>query len=322
MSNFSALTISQSHDISPDDVILRTYDNLFRTFYNHAPLIDTNNLAAAYSECKALLQLASKYEAIAVIGPRVDHHLLGFGSRLWKQIAKYPPSYLKLGYLARSRTIFREALIHVVGQWPAGESQLRGQVPQDVIHLIEDKVDEIDEMRQRVEGRLWRLSLTTSRGEKVAPGVAWLDWLVVSLWRQWFAEQTTPAPVGILKDGTRSRSSSAVRDKSSMRGPRGSSSMLSGGVSTAKVYRALGVGGSAYLGHDEVKRFLKLSPELYSRDNLRRAERRLEEMKNLAKDAVQPLTRNFLELDTTREGNSVSYLTCVKVMEGDWPWDD
>src|ERR1700761_3903780 len=203
MSNFSALHISQpQHD--PDDILLRTYENLFRTFYNHAPIIDTNNLAVAYTECKGLLQLAAAYEALPVIGPRVDHHLLGFGSRLWKQIAKYPPSYLKLGYMARSRAIFREALIHVVGQWPAGEAQLRGQVPQEVLHLVEDKVDEIDEMRQRVEGRLWRLTLTTSRGERVAPGVAWLDWLVVSLWRQWVSGDTTPAPGGIPQDSASS----------------------------------------------------------------------------------------------------------------------
>lgn len=74
--------------------------------------------------------------------------------------------------------------------------------------------------------------------------------------------------------------------------------------------------------HDEVKKFLKQSPELYSRENLRRAERRLDEMKNLAKDAVQPLTRNFLEWDGAREGGGVPYLTCVKVLDADWPWDD
>jgi hypothetical protein len=319
MSNFSALHISQpQHD--PDDILLRTYDNLFRAFYNHAPIIDTNNLAVAYTECKALLQLASSYESLHVIGPRVDHHLLGFGSRLWKQIAKYPPSYLKLGYLARSRAIFRESLIHIVGQWPAGESQLRGQVPQEVLHLVEDKVDEIDEMRQRIEGKLWRLTLTTSRGERVAPGVAWLDWLVVSLWRQWFAENTTPAPVGILKDSSSSRSSSAVRGSRSSTSR--SAAPSSGTVNLARVFRLLGTGGSSYLTHDEVKKFLKQSPELYSRENLRRAERRLDEMKNLAKDAVQPLTRNFLEWDGAREGSGVPYLTCVKVLDADWPWDD
>jgi hypothetical protein len=73
---------------------------------------------------------------------------------------------------------------------------------------------------------------------------------------------------------------------------------------------------------------------MYSRDNLKRFERRVDELKNLARDAVKPLTRNFLELDlgsmapppaSGRSGASVpssglGYLTCTKVMEEDYPW--
>jgi hypothetical protein len=223
--------------------------------------------------------------------------------------------------MARSRAIFREALIHVVGQWPMGESQLRGQVPQEVLHLVEDKVDEIEELRQRVESKLWRLTLTTSRGERVSPSVSWVDWLVMSLWRQWFAENTTPAPIGILKDSSHGHS----RTASSARSPRSGNGLppATAQVNIARVYRLLGLGGSAYLNHDEVKRFMKLSPEIYSRDNVRRAERRLDELKNLARDAVQPLTRCFLELDSAKDGDrAVSYLTCVKVVEGEWPWQE
>jgi hypothetical protein len=324
MSNFSSLHIAQPQP-EPEDDVFRTYDNLFRTFYNHAPNLDLTNIAVAYTECKCLLQLSSAYDANKVVGPRIDHHLLRFGSRLWKQIAKYPPSYLKLGYLARSKAIFAESLIHVVGQWPLAESALRGQVPQDVLDLIEDKVDEIDEIRQRVEAKLWRLTLTTSRGERVTPSIAWLDWLVMSLWKQWFAENTTPAVVGILKDSsTNGRPTS--RDPSRSNNPRGSGSVSSAAptsapLNVARVFRLVNLGGSAYLGHEDVKRFMKLSPELYSRDNMRKAERRLDEMKNLARDAVRPLTRSFLELDLARDGG-VPYFTCVRVLDGEWPWDE
>lgn len=316
MSNFSALH-STSHPPDPADEVLHTYDNLFRIFYNHEPILDKTNIAVAYTQCKVLLQLAASYEALTVIGSRIDHHLLRFGSRLWKQIAKYPPSYLKLGYLARSRAIFAEALIHVVGQWPSAESALRGQVPPEVLDLVEDKVDEVEEQRQKVDSKLWRLTLTTSRGERVAPGVSWLDWLVMSLWRQWFAENTTPTPTSILKDSAngQSRPGSGIRESRSSR----SSAAPTSQVNLNRVFHLLGQGGQSYLNHDEVKKFLKLSPELYSRDNLRRAERRLEEVKNLARDTVQPLTRNFLELDTTRDGG-VPYLTCVRVTEQELPW--
>jgi hypothetical protein len=392
---------------------MRTYNNLFLIFYNHAPVIDTANIATAYAQCKSLLQLASSYEALGVAGPRVDHHLLRFGARLWRQIAKYPPSYLKLGYLARSRAVFNEALVHVVGAWPAGEAQLRGHLPQHVLDLVEDKVDDVREMRARVEARLWRLTLTSARGERAAPGTAWLDWLVVALWRDWFAASTTSAPVSILKGGagsrgaSSSRSSSATRDRdrdrdrdrerdrdghrerdrdrdrdrnrshsrtsrhharnpsagsssgattivaapSTVAGPTSAASSSSppaaggGGAAApniARVYRQIGAGGSAYLGRDDLKRLLRQSPELCTRDALRRAERRLDDLKNLARDAVRPLVRDYLELDRGPAGAAgrpraraagagaggavgvrdveLPYLTCVRVLDHEWPW--
>ncbi|OCK78093.1 hypothetical protein K432DRAFT_332690 [Lepidopterella palustris CBS 459.81] len=307
MANFSALNIPQASQ-DPSDDVFRDYDNLFRVFYNYPPSLDPINIANAYVECKSLLQLADMYDALEVIGPRIDHHLLRFQGRLFKQIAKYPPSYLKLGYLARSRVIFSEALIHVVGQWPAGMNQLRGQTPEAVMELIEDKVDELDELKLKVEGKLFRLTLTTSRGERVTPSNNWLDWMAMSLFRQWLAENTTPPPAPILKSPGRSSS----------QGPPPPPPILN----TGRIFRLLGTGGSSYLPHDELKRFLRLNPEQYSRENLRRFERRMDELKNLAKDTAKPLMRNFLELDLGREGGGLPYLTCTKVDERDFPWDE
>ena len=105
MTNFSALNLNdrtqQSVPAEPGDEVLKDYDNLFRTMYQYPPVLDSVNIATAYTECKALLHLADMYDALEIVGTRVDHHLLRFGARLFKQIAKYPPSYLKLGYLAR-----------------------------------------------------------------------------------------------------------------------------------------------------------------------------------------------------------------------------
>lgn len=167
-----------------DENLLRDYDNLFRIFYNHTPALDSVNIADAYIQCKSLLTLADMYDALGVVGPRIDHHLLQFQSRLWKQVAKYPASYLRLGYLARSKVIFSEALIHVVGQWPVSERHLHNIVPGTVLEIIEDKVDELAETIAHAEGRLFRLSLLTPRGERVNPWNGYLDWLVVSYFRQ------------------------------------------------------------------------------------------------------------------------------------------
>lgn len=303
-----------------DSDLLREYDNLFRVFYNYPPVLDGINIADAYVQCKSLLTLADQYDALVVCGPRVDHHLLQFQSRLWKQIAKYPVSYLKLGYLARSKVIFQEALIHVVGQWPAGERSIRSALPELVLEIIEDKVDELEETISRIEGRLFRLNLTNSRGERVTPGTSYLDWLAVSFFRQWLADNTSPAPPPPPPPDRRGGSSSANR--SALSAP-----AVSSLATVGRAYRMLGSPNSAvYLTHDECKRFLKLTPELYSRDNLRRFEKRIDEMKSAARELVRPLMGTGLELELSNPGKDgttsspVGYLTCVRVVERDLPW--
>lgn len=361
-----------SAQLDPADAeLLRDYDNLFRIFYNYAPILDTVNIADAYVQCKSLLTLADQYDALAVVGPRVDHHLLQFQSRLWKQIAKYPISYLRLGYLARSRVIFQEALVHVVGQWPAGERSLRAALPDAVLDVIEDKVDELEEAVARVEARLFRLGLTTARGERVTPQTAYLDWLAVSLFRQWLADNTCPppslsagaplpplllmapppqssAPPGSSRPaGPQRQASRRSFDSGSSTGgdnphhpppprqhnhqlqhqpqsqpPVSSSTGPSALAALGRAYRTLGSPNpAAYLGHDECKRFLKLSPDLYSRDNLRRLEKRLDDIKAAARELVRPLMASSLELDVGT-GQAIGYLTCTVVTDRDLPWDD
>lgn len=342
VSNFSSLNLNERNQPSvpaePGDEVLKDYDNLFRTMYQYNPVLDSVNIATAYTECKALLHLADMYDALEIAGPRIDHHLLRFGGRLFKQIAKYPPSYLKLGYLARSRTIFTEAMVHVVGQWPAAAPQLRGQVETNVMELLEDKVDELRELEERVESKLWRLNLTTSRGERVNPSNDFLSWLAMSLFRQWLAENTTPGTTGILKDSTRpgsnagsqvtrvaSRSSNHVASQRVQPPPPPQPVPLA----TGRIYRILGsTDPTGYLNRDELKRFLKspsgqLGMDFYTRDNLKRFERRIEEIKNLARDVVKPLMRNFLELDLRDFGpGGLGYLTCSRLEERDLPWDE
>lgn len=331
----------------PTNPIVRDYDNLFRLFYNYPPLLNSVNIATAYAECRALLNLADMYDALPVTGPRVDHHLLGFGSRLFKQIAKYPPSYLKLGYLARSRVIFSEALIHVVGQWPAGLPHLRNgpysPLPNSVLDIIEDKVEDLEDLKARIDSKLLRLTLTTSRGERVSPTNAYLDWLAVSLFRQWLVDSTTPPPTPILKNSSAnahaSTSTHGIRSsQSTSHRPTDSTSKTTTTTTTtaappwsaARVYRLIGSSSSqAYLSHEDLKRFLKVHPtpsseSLYTREVLKRFERKMDEIKRLAREIVKPLMRNFLELDLKGseygEGG-LPYLTCTKVDDEDIPWE-
>lgn len=292
------MNLTPSTRPDPGTELLRDYDNMFRIFYNYAPALDDTNIANAYVECKALLTLADMYDCLEVVGPRVDHHLLQFQGRLWKQIAKYPPSYLKLGYLARSKIIFAEACTHVIGQWPLGEAMIRSQLPPDVVLLIEDKAEDLDIMKARVESRLFKLSATVN-GARANPTSNWLEWLAVSLFRQWLAENLHGSPPPPLPNATRSAPPARV--------PEG------------RIFRLLHMGGESYLAHDELKRFLKLQPESYSRDNLRRFEKAMDAVKVQARELVVGLMSNALQMDAA--DGRFAYLTCMGVDEGEWPWE-
>ena len=351
---------AQAHPNPADSDTIREYDNLFRIFYNYPPALDAVNIAEAYLQCKSLLTLADMYDALGVVGPRIDHHLLQFQSRLWKQIAKYPPSYLKLGYLARSKVIFAEALVHVVGQWPSGSSQLRHTVPDTVRDLIEDKVDELTDRRLRAEMKLFKLPLTTSRtGERITPVSNYIDWLALSLFRQWVAENTSPSPPLPLSSATAPRASSrdangnnntTLRSRDTAATKPTPPTMNSG-----TFYRLLATAGSSYLNHDECKRFIRStassldgsgggssstsSGSSSSREALKRLERRMDEIKNLARETVRPLLKNYLELDLAKDvsngggnnsgsgsggtgGGGLGYLTCTRVEEEYFPWEE
>ncbi|KAL8717217.1 MAG: hypothetical protein Q9225_005525, partial [Loekoesia sp. 1 TL-2023] len=303
---------------APDNDLIRDYDNLFRIFYNYPPNLDPLNIAESYIQCKSLLNLADMYDALEVVGPRIDHHLLQFQSRLWKQIAKYPPSYLKLGYLARSKVIFAEALVHVVGQWPSGSNQLRHHVPESVFDLIEDKVEELAEKKIQTEGKLFRLTLTTPRGERVSPANNYMDWLALSLFRQWLVENTSPPPPLPPKNPNNSnqpspRANNTTTNNSSNRTQQ--TQHQNPPISSGHLYRLLFTAGSAYLPHDELKRFFKTakafasdslsggssSDSNYRREELKKFERRMDEVKLMAKETVRPLMRSFLELDLGRD---------------------
>lgn len=321
--------------LTPEELdLLNDYDNLFRIFYNYAPALDGIDIATAYLQCKSLLALADQYDALAVVGPRVDHHLLQFQSRLWKQIAKYPSSYLKIGYLAQSRSIFQEALIHVVGAWPVGERHIRSQLPDAVLDIIEDKVEDLEDMVSKIESRLFRLTLTTSRGERVTPYNSFLDWQAISLFRQWVSENTCPPPPPPPRspssrdnnhNGSNTRQQQlpppptqqhAPPSQTITHLPLSSPPPPSAALYNGHAYRLLGGAPTAYLTHDDCKRFLKLTPELYSRETLRKFERRLDELKAAARDCVRPLMRSALE----GEASGVGYLVCTRVEERDFPW--
>ncbi len=153
----------------------------------------------------------------------------------------------------------------------------------------------------------------------------------MSLFRQWLADNTSPPPIAPDRrrntnnaSGNGHRGGSASSSSSAPPPPPLAGAGAISGPSLGRTYRIIGSPSPTYLGHDECKRFLKLAGELYSRDNLRRFEKRVDELKAMAREVVRPLMGSGLELDIGAAGGvgsmAVGYLTCTRVEDRDLPW--
>ncbi|KAG6088313.1 hypothetical protein E4U15_006374 [Claviceps sp. LM218 group G6] len=304
--------------LGTDKFLLRNYDNLFRIIYNCRPMLDNVDTLRAKMQCGFLLKLADQYDALAVVAPCVEHHMLQFQSRLWKEIPKNAHGYLGFGYLARSKVIFKEALIHVVGIWYLSQKRPYLDVPDFVLDIVEDKLCKLQEKARRVEDQLFRLSLTTEQGERVTPANDYLDWLVVSLFREWLADKTKLQILPPLPNESESDNGHHSDDNTEYIPPT---------FGICQACRDLGSESpSTFLDHYDCKAFLALNPQLYTPKNLDRFEKRMADLKALARDLVRPLLHNSLELDVSSPNVSFEtldkplYFTCTTVEDDDISW--
>ncbi|KAG6100569.1 hypothetical protein E4U30_004389 [Claviceps sp. LM220 group G6] len=299
-------------------VLLRNYDNLFRIFYNERPMLEDVDVFLAYKHCLWLLDLADQYDALAVVRPCVEHHLLQFQSRLWVSIATRSRVFLEFGYLAHSKVIFKEALIHTVGIWHLSQKIPDLEMPDFVLDMAERKVHELQENVSRVEGQLFHLSLTTEQGYRVTPSNDYLGWLAVSLFRQWLTDNTK------TQIGPAYNSESEGGDNHHSDDP---DTPVPPTFGICRAYRDIGSDSpSAFLNHNDCEAFLALNPQLHTPENLVRFEKRMADLKALARDVVRPLLHNSLELNV--DGPNISYetldkplyFTCTTVEDEDIPW--
>ncbi|KAG5970214.1 hypothetical protein E4U56_007912 [Claviceps arundinis] len=318
---FNAQPILQDMLLWEDNVLLRNYENLFRIFYNCGPILENVDIIFARKECNCVLRLADQYDALAVVRPCVEHHLLQFQSTLWKGIAKNSYYYLEFGYLARSKVIFKEAFIHTVGRWCLYQNRPDLDVPDSVLDIAEGKVHELQGNISRVEDQLFRLNLITEQGQRVTPANDYLGWPVVSLFRQWLADNIKPQALSVLNNESERDEGHHSNDNNEI-----IPSIVSSVFDTYRAYRTLGSDSpSAFLGHKNCEAFLALNPQLYTPENLVRFEKRMADLKALARDLVRALLHSSLELDVDSPDMSEAfykpyYFTCTTVDDDDIPW--
>ncbi|KAI9784968.1 MAG: hypothetical protein M1839_001164 [Geoglossum umbratile] len=269
---------------------LEAYNNLFLALYNHEPQIATTSVRIALGQCEVLVRLAEIYGCLGVVRAHICAILHQYRDHLFKAIAKDPPRWLLISIPIQSGPIFAEAAIHCIGCWPQWPWKTSwGFIPSRALALIKSKAFELFRLRADTERNLF---LNTIRLDARSARLTEDDnhqfdtWMVVAVFRDWLA--------GVIQE---------CREADEEHLP--------------TYYREMKKAGDAYLPLHTVESMLfNFSGPGFGRWDCLAEDLRL--VKKFAEDEVEVITQNNLTLKV--EGTKISYLTCSKILEGEYPW--
>jgi hypothetical protein len=280
----------------PSAELLAAYKCLFRTYYGQTPAIDTKNINVALRQMEAVIRVAELYGSIPVVRPHLGNCLLQFGRDVHEAILKDPPRWLQLSLYLENGPIFKEAAVHIIGNlgyWPWSTVQVK-DLPDDLITLLQKKVDNLKRLVGDVERTLFMISINVEGEEALlAPTNKKTinTWYVEQLWKQWF-----------------------TRSVSQDEAPK------STGRADGAKYRAIAKGDDVYLPLETVMNHIKAfrEPTRLTEVDKKGIEEDLKMIKAFAQKQVQLLCVNKSMLSIEETG--IKHLTCASVDDFDISW--
>ena len=132
---------------------------LFATFYNIDPAIAEHNLTDMLRDCMGFVDVADSVGAIDVTRKYTDLDLSRHTNVLAESIAHGPLSWVDLGYRLHSTNIFKDAVVHLVGERKnLTIEEKRGTRPGGLRPVIRDlckrKFNELQIAKQAIEMRI------------------------------------------------------------------------------------------------------------------------------------------------------------------------
>ncbi|KAL3419473.1 hypothetical protein PVAG01_09695 [Phlyctema vagabunda] len=276
--------------------LLEAFNNLFRTYHNLAPNIDTENINNALEQSELLLIVAKIYGGVPMVRTHVNNIMLQYGLDIYKAVLIDPPRWLSLAAQLESAPIFKEAMVHVVGMWPSWHSNYSFDgLPISTRNLIMQKVEDLTILRHEANEKLLLASIQLAHHDhKIMldplEKLSFDTWVIVQIWRDWFCHKLTSL-------NTPGRNKYAI----------------------GKVYRQINEGGDAYLPFTHVHEVLQaFKAKEFARWPARVVRDHLEIMKSGAIDMVKDLVVNRSSINV--EENGIEYLTCTKIENNELPW--
>ncbi|TGO14220.1 hypothetical protein BTUL_0056g00280 [Botrytis tulipae] len=284
--------------------VLDAYRSLFLCYFGCGPTISTTNAATAASQSMLLMKIANLYDSVKVVRPYIIAALLSLGRSLYASIRRNPPHFLILANKLQCAPIFKEALIHIVGQYPSWPWLTKeDRMGHDLGKVIQMKFDDLQDMRFKINDALFQSCLVK---EKVRVSINNLDkstfdmWIIVQIWHDWFSQQLRQCKM------VRRHENRSVEKN---------------------MYRLIAQGGDAYLSIDDVMAMIepfRAGSETREWGHWKKdqVELQLNMLKEYASDNVKGLLVNELMGDTGGNAGEIEYLTCTKVHEHELPWGE
>lgn len=287
--------------VHPD--ILDAYHSLFLCYYGFPPTISNADLPTALKQSSLLVKIATLYNSLKLVRPHIIASLLSHGRDLYSSIGKDAPRFLILANKLQCAPIFKEAVIHIVGQapfwpWPTPEDQ----VDPTLAGFMHTKFEDLKDKKAEANDALFR-SCLTHLGARVS--INNLDkttfdmWVVVQIWHDWFSQQLHTCAVTRHNEGRNVE---------------------------RNMYRLMAQGGDAYLKIDDVMAMVEPYKAVsgareWGNWDRKQVEKEMQIMKAFAAKTVRDLMANELMGDITENGDgAVEYLTCTKIEERELPW--
>ena len=259
------------------------------------PKLDSPDIEVAFKEAEMLAKAAGSVECFELASPHINSYLYNFGEKMYASIFNDPPRWLKMSCALKSGPIFKAAITHIVGQYPhwPWTSISNDGLPEELRSMIRLKVDEMSNVKSRVDGSLYASTLANGEQEVSLfnldrPSIN--SWLVVASWRDWYCHSLSQSNVAGHM-----------------------------GKSDAQMYRLMARGGGTYLPLASVlEKLRELKGSNLTPADMEEAAHDLRIMKEYAAEQVKPLCINRSMLDV--DDHDIGYFTCVEITDAELPW--
>lgn len=182
----------------PSKEILDAHRNLFLIYYNRQPAIDSASIHNALQQTDLLIKITHFYGSLPVVRPYLRDCLLQYGRRLYEAVLDDPLHWLHLSLELECAPIFKEAVIHLVGNislWSPSHLQLE-RLPENVSSLIEKKLNDLRSLKVAVDQELFINAICVNKKEialKQTEEHYFDTWTVVQVWRDWYTQNLAQA---------------------------------------------------------------------------------------------------------------------------------